>query len=353
MTEHTASVSERYDRQARAGGFVRVAKSLAAAGGSYTSAAGIYASHYPGSSYGDALRKAAVGAGHTGEGWGAALTEGGMATSYLALIQPRTVLGRLPLARRVPFNVELPRLGATPRGTWTGQGSPIRVVNPGVDTVSLPRRKVAAILVVTDELAQAGGDLARAIFERILTDAATAALDAALLDPALAEADTVNPASLTHGVPAETAGGRDADAVTAAVAAALDALSSDLNGLAFVTTPRVALFLARLRFPSGERAFPEAGAGGGAIHGAPLLVSPAAPAGQLTALDGERVAYALDAPDLASAQHAILQMDDDPSGGPGERVSLWGANSQGVRVIVPAYWTVEPGAVAIVTGLPA
>ena len=346
MTGRLSETTAFRERDNRARAFALGAKSLAAAGGRYADAALDFERNFPASAYGDVMRKAAASAGSTGN-WGAPLAEAGLASDFLSVLAPRTLLGRLPMAREAPFDLVLPRLGATPRGSWTGQGQPLRVVNPGTDTVTLPRRRVGAILVVSNELAKAGGDLAARLFERALSDAVSAALDATLLDPALA-ASSASPASITHGAPSFPAASLDADAVAAAADAALDTITSDLNGLCFVASPRVALLLARLRFPSGQRAFPEAGATGGTVLGAPLLVSPAAPAGQLAVLDGERLVYARGDAETAISEHALIELGEAAGEAP---LSLWQSNSQGIRATVVANWQIEDGAVSVVTGL--
>ena len=350
--DYLATRTARLERETGAATFARIAKAWGATGGTLEDGARRFRREHPRTRFADAERKAAQAAATTGETWGGGLSDGGLGADFLAAALPGTVLGRLPLAREVPLHARLPALTQTPRGSWVGEGRPLRVVNAGIDLPALDRRTLGLIVVATTDLLEAGGEVAARLFERLLTDALTAALDASLLDPALTETPGESPASLTHGAPSETPASGSAADVVGAVDAALGHLTGALGGLAFAAAPATALALARLRWPDGSRAFPDARRAGGSLYGAPLLTAPAAPAGTLVALDAERIVYALDDMDLTLSEAATLQLSDEPTDGAADVVSLWQSNSRGFRGVVSANWrTLDAGAVAVVQGI--
>src|SRR6185436_17832230 len=94
--------------------------------------------------------KAAVAAGTTTDStWAGPLAVAQpLVDEFLELLRPRTLLGRIPGMRQVPFNVSVP--SQTTGGTygWVGQNKPKPVTKADFSTVSVPSAKAAGIIVL-------------------------------------------------------------------------------------------------------------------------------------------------------------------------------------------------------------
>jgi HK97 family phage major capsid protein len=98
--------------------------------------------------------KAAVAAGTTTDAtWAGPLAVvQPLVNEFLELLRPRTLLGRIPGLKRVPFNISLS--SQTTGGTygWVGQNKPKPVTKSDYATVTLDFAKAAGIIVLSEEL---------------------------------------------------------------------------------------------------------------------------------------------------------------------------------------------------------
>ena len=99
--------------------------------------------------------KAAVAVGDTAtSGWASQLVYyDNLAAEFYGLLYPKTIIGRIPGLRRIPFNV---RIGGTSSGSssgWVGEGTPIPASAMAFTSLTLGHSKAASLVVMTRELA--------------------------------------------------------------------------------------------------------------------------------------------------------------------------------------------------------
>lgn len=338
-------LTQRYATQDKAGAFTKFAQALALAGGDGMEASSIFATRWPNSKHVETVRKAAVGAATLG-GWGGELAPlKPLGTAYLDFIRPLTVLGRLSGIRRAPFQVPILSQTSGFGAAWAGEGRPIIVARADFTRKSLKPTKIAGIVVMSRELAEATDPASEAMIQRDMTASVVEFSDRELLDPTLAAVDGVSPASITNAAPEITSTGTTAAQVEADLSAMVASLIT--GGVAFaaptwVMKPSTALYLARLRGSGGERIFPDVGPMGGTIWTIPVVTSVAA-GDQITLLDGAEVLVAEEDIQLSSSDQGSLQMNDAPTqdatGGTGSTmVSLWQSNLLALKIVRTIRW---------------
>jgi HK97 family phage major capsid protein/HK97 family phage prohead protease len=283
--------------------------------------------------------KAAVAAGTTTDAtWAGPLAVAQpLVNEFLELLRPRTLLGRIPGLRQVPFNVSVPSQTAGGTYSWVGQGNAKPVTSAAFATVSVPFAKAAGIIVLTEELVKLSTPSAEATVRQEMIDGMAQFLDTQFVDPAVAAVANVNPASITNGASTAAASG-----VTGAAArldlstsvAVFTAAGIPLAGSVWLMSDSNAFGLGLSLNALGQPLFPGVGIEGGTIMGMPVIVSNNV---------GNRVIL-VHAPSILFAdeggvridvsREASLQMDSAPSN-PSDAttvlVSLWQRNLVGLR----------------------
>lgn len=315
--------------------------------------------------------KATVAAGTTTEStWAAPLVYAqNFMGDFISYLRPRTLIGQAAF-RPIPFNVRIG--GQTSGGTaqWVGQGKAKPVTKFDFNATTVPFTKIAAIAVITQELARFSDPSAEALVRDSLADCVIARADTDLFDPDLAAVANVAPAGLLNGVAPIAVSAvdyGDPDTVRAAIAALWAPWDSTYIGMrpAYYTTPAVARQLSLSREALGTPAFPNMTMTGGNIGGVPVRVSQylannGGSGGAPFILVDEAEIYladdgsvTLDASDVAS-----IQMDDAPghdSSTPtaASLVSMWQTNSIAFRAERFIWWGPRrSGAVQWIDGMP-
>lgn len=118
---------------------------------------------------------------------------------FLELLRPRTLLGRVPGLRQVPFNVSI--ASQTTGGTyaWVGQNKSKPVTKADYAPVTLTFNKAAGIIVLSEELVRLSTPSAEQLVREEMIAGMGAFLDVQFVDPAVAVSAGVNPASITNG----------------------------------------------------------------------------------------------------------------------------------------------------------
>jgi HK97 family phage major capsid protein/HK97 family phage prohead protease len=317
--------------------------------------------------------KAAVNAGTTTDpAWAGPLVQyQQMASEFIELLRPATIIGRIPGLRRVPFNISMPAQSTGSTVGWVGEGAPKPVSALAFSTVTLRWAKAAGIVVLTDELVRFSNPSAEAIVRQDLTDAIAQFLDRQFVDPTVAEVANVSPASITNGAFQVIASGTDAAALRAdlnALFAHFLAANLSLAGAVFIMTGQQALAISMMQNPLGQPEFPGITMTGGTLLGIPVVVSENIPpepgqAGPPVIPAGSRIILAK-APEilladdggvtLDASREASLQMDSAPTNPPVANtvmVSLWQMNMVGLRAERFINWKRRrTEAVAYITG---
>lgn len=223
--------------------------------------------------------KATVAAGDTQNGtWAAPLVDAQtFMGDFVEFLRPRTLVGQASF-RPIPFNVRI--AGQTGGGSagWVGEGKAKPVTAFAFNATTVPWSKVAAISVITQELARFSNPSAAAIVRDSLADTVIARIDTDLFDPDKAAVANVSPAGLLNGVTPVSAAGIDAsdpDSIRCAIMALWAPWDATFMGArpAYYTTPAAARVLAFSRDALGNRAFPAMTPQGGNIDGVPVRVS--------------------------------------------------------------------------------
>ena len=275
--------------------------------------------------------RAAVGFGglDPANGWnGQALIDWTLhAAEFFALVSEQSIIGRLPGLRRVPLNVRAVTAMAGATASWLGEGAPTPVSGESFTGAALKPLKVAALVVISEVLAQSSDPAAEPLIRTDLVRAMAEAIDRALLDPANASVANVMPASITFGIAPTPATASPA----ADVAALIGAFQGDLSRAVFVGSPaRLAgLASADLR---------DVGLRGGEVRGAPAVAS--LQAGNMLALiDPGAIALGVDTLRLDTSTQGDVAWSTTPTAGPVALVSLWQNNLIAIRALQGCNWS--------------
>jgi HK97 family phage major capsid protein len=255
----------------------------------------------------DILAKAAVtGASTTDSAWaGALVTYTNLQNEFIELLRPKTIIGRIPGIRHVPFNIKVPRETGETTAYWVSQGTPKPVSKGALDTVTLDFNKVAGLTFMTKELMRFSAPNAEQLMIGSLTKAIVKLTDNDFLDPSKALVAGTSPASITNGTSAITASGLTADAFRADFADLLGAYTASnysLDDLVLVMSQSQALRLGLMRNDFGSKEFPDINKDGGYIEGVPVITSENVAANGGSPADGRII--------VALAANSILLADD-------------------------------------------
>lgn len=316
------------------------------------------------------IMKAAVAAGTTTDPtWAGNLVElTTLSSEFLNFLRPRTIVGQfgangVPGLRRVPFNVRIP--GKTGSGTaaWVGEGYAKPVTSSAYDATELKWAKIAAISVITEELARFSDPSVQTLVRDDLAEAVIERMDIDFINPAKAAGTgaSLSPASITNGVTPIQSTGTDADSIRADIAA-LWAVADDTNlptgSAVYITDPKTARMLSLLRNPLGSVEFPGVTMAGGSIDSVPLIVSnyvPSDSGGSMFILAFASEIYLADdgVVTVDISREASILMDSAPvmnSGTPtgsAQLVSMFQTNSMAIRAERYVNWAKRrPQAVA-------
>lgn len=288
--------------------------------------------------------KAAVAAGNTTDtNWASPLVQyDNMASEFVSLLRPQTIIGKLAGLRTVPFNIRFPSQSSGSSMGWVGQASPKKASKLQLSTNTLGFAKAAGIVVITKELAMFSSPSAEALVRQDMLDAMVAFLDQQFIDPGVAASANVSPASITNGLSSQnqatgsTLATFEVDCATAM--AVLIAGEVDFTRAVWITDPYTAMKIGMLRDAGGDYAFPGVTMNGGTLYGIPLVTSNSVPhstsAGSILVLFAQPEVFLSDegGMEIDASDQASIEMDDAPAGGAASLTSLWQNNLIGIRL---------------------
>ena len=283
--------------------------------------------------------KAAVGIGtSTDATWAGPLAPlMPLASEFMELLRPLTVLGKIPGFRHVPFNVSVTQQTGGGLYSWVGQGAPKPVGALAFATVTLAIAKCAGIIVISEELARTSSPSAESIIRNDMMKGIAQFLDVAFTDPTKAPVVNVSPGSVTNGVtPITSAGTTPANGRTdiQALAGAMLAANISTAGAVVLMSETNALALGSALNPLGQPLFPSLSATGGSILGYPAITSQSLGT-TVVLLTGEGILMADEGGiEIDVSREASLQMDSAPMNPADATVvhqSLWQNNLVGLR----------------------
>jgi HK97 family phage major capsid protein/HK97 family phage prohead protease len=300
-----------------------------------------------------AQMKANVNAGTTVDtAWAGVLVDPtNLAGEFIEYLRPATIIGKfgtgnIPSLRRVPFNVRMIEQTQGGTGYWVGQGAPKPLTAFAFGAVTLAQAKVAAISVITDDLARWSSPSAETLVRDGLRDALVERIDQDFIDPASAGSTNVQPASITNGLSALSSAGTSADNARtdlAAIMADFVEANQDPSGVVLIMPTTLALSLSFLVNSLGQPEFPGLSMSGGNINGIPVITSQYATdvsggGGNLVIAVNAREIFLADDGQVTvdASREASLQMLDNPTNNSATAtatamVSMWQTNSIALR----------------------
>lgn len=323
--------------------FVRAAIAQAVAKGDPMGAAAYAASRWGVDSVPARTLKAAVAPGTTEGTWGSELVDfEAAAAEFYALVRQRSAVGKLIGLRNVPMQTRLVQPTEGVAAYWIPEGAPIPLTrmsfteNPGL----IPN-KLAAIAVMTSELARISAPSAETVVRDDMVAAVAEALDEAFFDPANAGVEDERPASITYGVtPTPATASPRAD-----LKRLFETFKGDLDAAFLIASPAVLTGLS-----GADR--PNVGARGGDIAGIPAI--PAKSMGDTLALiDPTSIAYGDGELTQDASAQATIQLDSTPAKPVTSSTtvtSLWQLNLLGVRIIKRVNWQRVRAGVSLISG---
>jgi len=256
---------------------------------------------------------------------------------FLELLRPRTLLGQIPGLRQVPFNISVPSQTAGGTYGWVGQGLAKPVTKAAYATVTLPFAKAAGIIVLTEELVKLSTPSAEGLVREEMIAGMAQFLDGQFVDPAVAVAANVSPASITNGGSTAAASGVTSAAARLDLAtsvAVFTAANIPLAGSVWLMSDSNAFGLALSVNALGNPLFPGMSITGGSIFGIPVVVSNNV-GNRVILLHAPSVLFADEGGvQIDVSREASVQMDsapDSPATSTTVLVSLWQNNLVGLR----------------------
>ena len=217
--------------------------------------------------------KAAVAAGNTTDAtWAKPLINSAIVEDFLPLLRAATIVGKIDGLKKVPFNVQVPSQTAGGTYNWVGELKPKPVTSLAFAMETLAFNKVAAIIVLSQELVRFSNPSAEALVRDDMVKGIAAFIDGQFINPAVAAVAGVNPASITNGAP--TAAGTVSP--LADILGLINHFATNgipVDGLTFLLSPANALALSFRTNSDGSPEFPGIGINGGTYKGLQFITS--------------------------------------------------------------------------------
>lgn len=303
----------------------------------------------------ETVLKAAVSAGTTTSADFTSLVEPRMmASEFIDLLRPATIVGKLSQVRNVPTNIKIPKQTTGASVGWIGEGKPAPVTNAAYGDLEVGEHKVGATAVFTEELIRRSEPAADALVQNELLEKITEAIDVAFINQANAGVAGVKPASIANAATSAAASGTTADKVRADVKAAKKNAISANQSLAsgvWIMHPVTALNLeSMVNATTGQREFPLINSvTGGSFEGLPVVVSTHVPGDDTAGYDvvlavQNEILLAEGGLSVDTSREASLEMSDAPTNNSGtptaaELVSLWQTGSVAIKAVRGITWT--------------
>jgi HK97 family phage major capsid protein len=245
-----------------------------------------------------------------------------LAQEFLDFLRPQTIIGKIPNLQSVPFNVRIASQTSGAVANWVGQGKAKPVTSFGTGEQTLGFTKIAAIAVITEEVARFSSPSAEALVRRELSRAVIERMDIDFIDPTVAAVTNVNPASITNGLTPLSSAGTDADAIRTDIQNILEFFLLNNQNAAEVVLimPATLALAASLQTNAfGQPEFPAISMTGGTLRGITVVTSQYAAnqsgAGNLViALDPQAILIADDGTVRVDAsREASIEMSDAPA----------------------------------------
>ena len=194
-----------------------------------------------------------------------------MASEFMELLRPATILGKVPNFKRVPFRALVPKQTGGGSYGWVGEKAPKPATKLAFGTVSLGMDKIAGIITLTSELVKLSQPAAEDVVRADMIAGIAQFMDNQFITPGVA-ATSVSPASITNGLAGIPATADPLADITALVEA-FSAANLSLSQCTFIMSEVNAFALSTRYYSTGAPEFPNLNLNGGTIFGIPVVVS--------------------------------------------------------------------------------
>lgn len=305
------------------------------------------------------IKTAVAGGTTTDSNYAAALlaTATTLESAFLEYLRPLTIIGKfgtngIPSLRRVPFNVKIQSQTSGATSSWVGEGKAKPVTKFNTTSTTLLFNKIAAICVITEELARFSSPGAEGVVRDELTRSVIERMDYDFIDPDKAAVSAVSPASITNGLTPLTSAGVSAANVLTDLLNLIGPFATgnyNVGDLVLIMPNGLALALSLMQNSLGQTSFPGIGLNGGSLNGIPVITSQYAGFGSsygnvVIAVSASNIALADDGKvSVDASREASIEMSDAPSGdataGTGaSMVSMFQTNSIALRAEREITW---------------
>jgi len=284
--------------------------------------------------------RAAIAAGDTADStWAAPLKPTTpMASEFLELLRPMTLLGKIQGLKKVPFDISLPRQTGGGTYGWVGESKAKGLTKLAFDTLTIGRAKVAGIIVLTEELVRSSSPDAQQLVRDDMLKGIATFLDEQFVDPTKAVDGVVSPASITNGVTGNVSTGSTEAQVKADLLLLIGPFTENNYGLGSVVvlmSEGNAYALANILNAVGGSAFPNIGVNGGTLPGGVQVVTSNSVGDQIVGVHTPSILFADEGGiEIDVSREASVQMDSEPAEPTAAgtvMVSLWQRNMVGLR----------------------
>ncbi|MCE8052285.1 phage major capsid protein [Halomonas daqingensis] len=292
--------------------FARFARAVAASKGNLLQAKEIASRGADRRVY-EALTKAAEAGTTTSTDYAALVEYQTLEAEFIELLRPATIVGQISGFREIPFNVRIPgQSGATSVG-WVGEGERKPSTGAAFNDVELGWKKLAGIVVLSDELIRDSSPSADRLIRDDLVRSIAQEVDAQFILPTRG-ATSSRPASVTSGVTAVPASGQTAADLRKDVSALFQAmLTANLSygGSVFVMSEVQAMRIGMLVNDLGQPEFPTMQGNTKTLFGLPVVASEAV--GNIMALvKASEIFMSRGAVTVATSNEATIELDGGP-----------------------------------------
>jgi HK97 family phage major capsid protein len=248
-----------------------------------------------------------------------------ISSSFLTTLAPYSAFDAMLTGNafiRLPLRTRIFAVTSTATGSNVDEGERKPITSLQLADGVLTQRKASCTVVLSGELVRHSSNSAIDLISRELASGVARATDSVFL----------NILESVSGVESNASTGLTAAQFTADLDKALHAVNLGANSKPYLILPAsVVKHLAIVRDTSGALAFPQLQVNGGSIQGIRVVISDSASTVAVL-LDGSQIAAASESPiQLETAEHASVQLSDNPTAGDPEFTSLWQQDLKAIR----------------------
>lgn len=290
--------------------------------------------------------KTGVSSGGTDSGeWGAELAtaDARYTGTFIDYLYGATCFDMLPLTP-IPDNVTIKGQDGASTAYWVGQSKAIPVTTADFMNVTLTSLKVAAIAVISKELARRSTPSAEMKVRDSLVEASRQKVDSTFFSAAAAVAG-VSPAGILNGVSGHNSHGSTIEGVIADINQLYSIFESfnNTDNIVLATTRTLGKSLSLMQNALGQFAFPQMMKNGGVLLGDTVYTSSNIASGNLIAMSPKDI-YKIDdrGVEVSVTDVATLEQDtapqgaaDTPTAASATTMSMFQTESLAIKVVRP------------------